>query len=43
VPHLYGTSGWPNWVKRLSEKDAELIAHYRDPAWAMDGWRLPPP
>ena len=36
----YDTSGWPDWVKRLSaEKDAELIAHYRDPAWVLDGWK----
>jgi hypothetical protein len=36
----YDTSGWPDWMKRLSvEKDAELIAHYRDPAWVLDGCR----
>jgi pectin methylesterase-like acyl-CoA thioesterase len=36
----YDMSGWPTWVKHLSaEKDAELIAQYRDPAWVLDGWK----
>ncbi len=36
----YDMSGWPEWVKHLSaEKDGELIAHYRDPAWVLDGWK----
>lgn len=36
----YDMSGWPEWVKHLSaEKDAELIAHYRDAAWVLDGWK----
>jgi pectin methylesterase-like acyl-CoA thioesterase len=36
----YDTAGWPEWVKHLSaEKDGELIAHYRDPAWVLDGWK----
>jgi hypothetical protein len=33
-------NGWPEWVKHLSaEKDGELIAHYRDPAWVLNGWK----
>jgi pectin methylesterase-like acyl-CoA thioesterase len=36
----YDMSGWPEWVKHLSaERDAELIAQYRDPAWVLDGWK----
>jgi pectin methylesterase-like acyl-CoA thioesterase len=36
----YDMSGWPDWVKHLSaEKDAEVIAHYRDAAWVLDGWK----
>lgn len=36
----YDMSGWPQWVKHLSaEKDADSIAHYRDPEWVLDGWR----
>lgn len=41
----YDVSGWPGWVKHLSaDKDGELIARYRDPAWVLDGWKpsLPP-
>ncbi len=39
----YDMSGWPQWVKHLSaEKDGELIAHYRDPAWVLDGWKPAP-
>jgi hypothetical protein len=42
----YDMNGWPQWVKHLSaEKDGERIAHYRDPEWALGGWRpvLPTP
>jgi pectinesterase len=36
----YDMSGWPEWVKHLSpENDGELISHYRDPAWVLDGWK----
>ena len=35
----YDTSKWPDWVRRFSvEKDAERIAHYRDPSWVLGGW-----
>ena len=40
----YDMSAWPEWVKHLSAaKDADQIAHYRDPAWVLDGWKPTPP
>jgi len=35
----YDMSQWPAWMKHLTmEKDADAIAHFRDPAWVLEGW-----
>ena len=40
----YDMSKWPAFIKHLDkDKDADLIANYRNPTWVLGGWTPNPP
>jgi hypothetical protein len=37
--YVFGGTPLQAYPVLVTEKNAELIAHYRDPAWVLDGWK----